>query len=124
VHTVEPEEFDDTARSLASGQRETNADDARSICDALQAHSPGKLTFEINRRLLAEGLAVSDAEVREAMRFAFRHLKLVVEPGGAAALAALLSGKVETAGKTTVVVISGGNVDLEIYAGIQREASG
>jgi threonine dehydratase len=62
--------------------------------------------------------------VREAMRFAFRHLKLVVEPGGAAALAALLSGKVESAGKTTVVVISGGNVDLEMYAGIQREASG
>jgi len=124
VHTVEPEEFDDTARSLASGRRETNADDARSICDALQAHSPGKLTFEINRRLLAEGLAVSDAEVREAMRFAFRHLKLVVEPGGAAALAALLSGKVETAGKTTVVVISGGNVDLEMYAEIQREAAG
>jgi threonine dehydratase len=124
VHTVEPEEFDDTARSLASGKRETNAADARSICDALQAHTPGGLTFEINRQLLAEGLAVSDPEVRDAMRFAFRHLKLVVEPGGAAALAALLSGKVDTAGKTTVVVISGGNVDLDLYAEIQREGSG
>ena len=124
VHTVEPEDFDDTARSLASGKRETIADDARSICDALQAHSPGELTFEINRRLLSNGLAVSDAEVRAAMRFAFQHLKLVVEPGGAAALAALLTGKVATAGKTSVVVISGGNVDLELYAEIQREESG
>ena len=124
VHTVEPEEFDDTARSLASGQRESIADNARSICDALQAHTPGELTFEINRRLLSTGVAVSDAEVRAAMRFAFRHLKLVVEPGGAAALAALLSGKVATKGKTTVVVISGGNVDLDLYAEIQREESG
>jgi len=124
VHSVEPERFDDTARSLGSGRRETVAEDARSICDALQATTPGKLTFEINRRLLAEGLVVSDAEVREAMRFAFRHLKLVVEPGGAVALAALLAGKAETNGKTTVVVISGGNVDLDLYAEIQREGSG
>jgi threonine dehydratase len=124
VHTVEPQEFDDTARSLVSGKRETVADDARSICDALQAHTPGKLTFEINRRLLSEGLAVTDAQVRAAMRFAFRHLKLVVEPGGGAALAALLAGKVATRGKTTVVVISGGNVDLDLYAEIQREGSG
>jgi threonine dehydratase len=124
VRTVEPEDFDDTARSLASGKREMIRDDARSICDALQAGTPGKLTFEVNRRLLSAGLAVSDAEVRAAMRFAFRHLKLVVEPGGAAALAALLSGKLDTAGKTVVVVISGGNVDLELYAEIQREGSG
>ena len=82
------------------------------------------MTFEINRRLLGHGLAVSDAEVREAMRFAFRSLKLVVEPGGAVALAALLAGKIETAGKTTVVVISGGNVDRELYSEIQREGSG
>ena len=124
VHTVEPEGFDDTARSLESGRRERVADDARSICDALQAHTPGALTFEINRRLLGKGLVVSDAEVREAMRFAFQHLKMVVEPGGAVALAALLSGKIDAAGKTTVVVISGGNVDRELYAEIQREESG
>jgi threonine dehydratase len=124
VHTVEPEAFDDTARSLVSGRRERVADDARSICDALQAHTPGKLTFEINRRLLGEGFAVSDAEVREAMRFAFQHLKMVVEPGGAVALAALLSGKTDSQGKTTIVVISGGNVDRELYAEIQREGSG
>ena len=120
VHTVEPQDFDDTARSLQSGRREQIVDDARSICDALQAHTPGELTFEIMRRLLAEGLSVSDEEVRSAMRFAFRNLKLVVEPGGAAALAALLARKVDTAGKTTVVVVSGGNVDKELYAEIQR----
>jgi threonine dehydratase len=120
VHTAEPEDFDDTARSLQSGRREQVGDDARSICDALQAHSPGELTFEIMKRLLADGLAVSDEEVREAMRFAFRHLKLVAEPGGAAALAALLARKIDTVGKTTVVVVSGGNVDKELYAEIQR----
>jgi threonine dehydratase len=124
VHTVEPEDFDDTKRSLESGRRERVADDARSICDALQAHTPGKITFEINRELLGHGLAVSDAEVREAMRFAFRNLKLVVEPGGAVALAALLANKIETVERTTVVVISGGNVDRELYAEIQRERSG
>jgi threonine dehydratase len=124
VHTVEPEGFDDTARSLLSGQRESIDGSARSICDALQAHSPGKLTFAINRRLLDVGLVVSDDEVREAIRFAFRNLKLVAEPGGAVALAAVLSGKIDTQGKTTVVVISGGNVDGEMFAEIQREASG
>lgn len=124
VHTVEPEDFDDTARSLRSGTRETVDESARSICDALQAHSPGELTFEINRQLLGEGLTVSDAEVRAAMRFAFQNLKLVVEPGGAVALAAVLSGKIDTAGKTTAVVLSGGNVDSELFAAIQRETSG
>lgn len=121
IHPVEPEDFDDTARSLQSGNRERIDDAARSICDALQTQMPGKLTFEINRQLLGEGLTVSDAEVRAAMRFAFRHLKLVVEPGGAVALAAVLAGKIDTAGKTTVVVLSGGNVDGDLFAEIQRE---
>jgi threonine dehydratase len=120
VHTVEPEGFDDTARSLRSGQREHIGDDARSICDALQAHTPGELTFEIMRRMLADGLIVSDEDVRAAMRFAFRNLKLVIEPGGAVALAAVLARKIETAGKTTVIVASGGNVDRDLYAEIQR----
>ena len=120
VHTVEPEDFDDTRRSLQSGQREQIRDDARSICDALQAHTPGKLTFDIMQRLLANGLTVSDEEVRAAMRFAFRNLKLVIEPGGAVALAAVLAHKLDTAGKTTVIVASGGNVDREMYAEIQR----
>ena len=120
VHTVEPEEFDDTARSLRSGVRETVGDNVSSICDALQAHSPGELPFAIMRVLLGEGYTVSDDEVREAMRFAFRNLKLVIEPGGAAALAALLAGRVDTRGRTTIIVISGGNVDAEVFAEIQR----
>jgi threonine dehydratase len=124
VHPVEPEGFDDTARSLLSGEREHIDESARSICDALQAHSPGKMTFAINQRLLGNGLVVSDAEVRAAMRFAFANLKLVLEPGGAVSLAAVLSGKIETHGKNTIVVVSGGNVDGELFAEIQREASG
>ena len=124
IHSVEPEDFDDTARSLASGKREHVDESARSICDALQAFSPGKLTFEIMQKLLGSGLIVSDDEVRAAMRFAFQNLKLVVEPGGAAALAAALSGKIDMQGKTTVVVISGGNVDADLFAEIQREDSG
>ena len=124
VHTVEPDQFDDTARSLACGERVAVTGDARSICDALQAHEPGEMTFAINRQLLSQGLTVSDAEVCEAMRFAFRHLKLVVEPGGAVALAAVLAGKIETEGKTTAIVLSGGNVDVGLFARIQQGGSG
>lgn len=124
VHTVEPEDFDDTARSLRTGNRESVDDSARSICDALQAHMPGELTFAINQALLGDGLTVSDDDVRAAMRFAFKHLKLVVEPGGAVALAAVLAGKIDTNAKTTAIVLSGGNVDSDLFAEIQREGSG
>ncbi len=124
VHPVEPQDFDDTARSLVAGERVAVDPAARSICDALQAHTPGEMTFEINRGLLGHGLTVSDDEVREAMRFAFRHLKLVVEPGGAVALAAVLAGRIDTSEKTTVVVLSGGNVDADLFAKIQRGTSG
>jgi threonine dehydratase len=124
VHSVEPVDFDDTARSLETGERVRVADDARSICDALQAYTPGEKTFAINKELLGVGLTVSDAEVCDAMRFAFRYLKLVVEPGGAVALAAVLSGKIDTKGKTTAVVLSGGNVDRQLFADIQRGWSG
>jgi threonine dehydratase len=122
VRTVEPENFDDTARSIAAGKRMKVAAGSRSICDSLLADSPGELPFEIHRRLFDAGLAVSDREVRDAMRFAFRNLKMVVEPGGAVSLAAVLSGKVDTAGKTTAIVISGGNVDLDQFAAIQESA--
>lgn len=116
VYAVEPEDFDDTARSLATGRREGNAAGARSFCDALLAPMPGALTFAINSRLLAGGLTVSDAEVAAAMRLAFRHLKLVLEPGGAVALAAALAGKVPTRDRTLAVVLSGGNVDAELFS--------
>jgi len=115
VWCVEPEAFDDTRRSLLAGERLGNPADARSICDALLSPTPGVLTFALNRRLLAGGLAVSDAEVRQAMRTAFECLKLVVEPGGAVAIAAALSGKVPTEGRTIVAVASGGNVDAEQF---------
>jgi len=121
VWTAEPEGHDDHRRSLASGRREANAPGTRSICDALLAPEPGALTFEINRRLLAGGLAVSDAEVKAAIGYAARTLKLVVEPGGAVALASVLSGRIETSGRTIAVVLSGGNIDdallCEVLAG-------
>ena len=121
LHTVEPEEFDDTARSLECGQRVGVEESARSICDALLTDRPGQLTFDVMSQLVSGGLVVSDAEVRNAMRFAFRNLKIVVEPGGAVGLAAVLSGKIDTAGKTTAIVFSGGNVDFEQFSSIQTE---
>ncbi|HMR30187.1 MAG TPA: threonine/serine dehydratase [Geminicoccaceae bacterium] len=118
--TAEPAGLDDHARSLAAGERLGNAADARSICDALQAPMPGELTFSINRRLLKGGLVVTDDEVREAMRAAFAHLKIVVEPGGAVGLAAVLSGRLDCRGRTVAIVLSGGNVDTAQYAEILR----
>jgi threonine dehydratase len=115
VYGVEPEGFDDLVRSLASGRRERNARGTGSICDALLAWSPGEITFGINRQLLAGALAVSDDEVRAAMAFAFETLKLVVEPGGAVALAAVLSGRIDCRGRTVVAVLSGGNVDRDAF---------
>lgn len=120
IYSVEPQAFDDTARSLASGRRETVPADARSICDALLAPSPGELTFPINQALLAGGLSVTDDQVRVAMRLAFQSMKLVVEPGGAVALAAALEGLAPPAEGATVVVVSGGNVDPDAYADILR----
>jgi threonine dehydratase len=115
VYTAEPEGFDDHARSFKSGKRERNEALTGTICDALMAQTPGELTFAINRKLVEQGAAVSDAEVAAAVAFAFRELKLVLEPGGAAALAALMTGKIEVKGKIAVAVLSGGNVDPELF---------
>jgi threonine dehydratase len=119
VHPVEPEQYDDTCRSLESGQREQVDVSASSICDALQVATPGEITFSINKELLGSGVRVSDNEVRDAIRFAFIHLKLVVEPGGAASLAAVLCGKVDARDKVTVAMMSGGNIDAAMFASIQ-----
>lgn len=121
VHTVEPAGFDDFARSLTSGTPERNAKMSGSICDALLAPSPGKLTFAIGRRDMGPGLAVTDEEARAAVRYAFEELKLVLEPGGAVALAAVLSGRIATKGRAVACVLSGGNIDPESYARIVAE---
>lgn len=115
IYTAEPQNFDDHARSFRSGKRETNATKSGSICDALLSPSPGKMTFEINRGLVDEGLWASDQEVARAVAFAFRELKLVVEPGGAVGLAALLAGRFDARDRVVVVVLSGGNVDPELF---------
>lgn len=115
IYAVEPENFDDTQRSLKAGLRLKNAPRDGSICDALLAPAPGKLTFPIMKSKVHSGLTVSDHEVLLAMSFGFQHLKLVIEPGGAVALAALLSKKIDLSGKNVAVVVSGGNVDNEIF---------
>jgi threonine dehydratase len=115
VYAAEPAGFDDHSRSLAAGRRVENDPAARSICDALMARSPGRLTFAINRRLLAGGTTATDDEALAAMAFAFRTLKLVIEPGGAVALASLLSGRIDARGKTVAIVLSGGNVEPALF---------
>jgi len=115
LYGVEPEAFDDLAKSLAAGHPVTVKPGVESLLDALLSPSPGEMTFALNARQLSGALGVSDEEALAATAFAFRHLKLVLEPSGAAGLAAVLSGKIDVAGKTVVVVASGGNVDAEVY---------
>jgi threonine dehydratase len=116
MYTAEPQGFDDHARSFRSGRREENAALTGTICDALMARTPGKLTFAINRALIGAGVVVSDDEVAAAVAFAFTELKLVVEPGGAVALAAVMTGKIDVKNKVAVAVLSGGNVDPELFS--------
>lgn len=118
---VEPEAFDDTLKSLQAGERRTFKPTGRSLCDSLESPAPGVLTFPILQETVADVALVSDREITDAMRYAFSTLKLVVEPGGVAALAALLAGKIDVAGKTSVaLVLSGGNVDPEQFAQVLR----
>jgi threonine dehydratase len=121
IYSVEPAGFDDLARSLARGERQRNEHLSGSICDALMAATPGEITFEMAKRNLAGGLAVTDEEAKAAVRFAFRELKLVVEPGGAVSLAAILAKKLDFAGKTVMAVLSGGNVDPAVFSEIILE---
>jgi threonine dehydratase len=116
VHAGEPAGFDDLARSLAAGTKQTNEKLSGSICDALLAPTPGDVIFPLAQQLLGPGLVVTDDEVLDAMETAFREFKLVVEPGGAVALAAALTGKLPVKGRAVAVVCSGGNVDHATFA--------
>lgn len=116
IFAVEPEAFDDTGRSLAAGERLPIEPGGRTICDALTARIPAPLTFAINASLGVRALTVSDVDVQRAIGFAYRQLKVVMEPGGAAGLAALLAGKIATSGKTVAIICSGGNIDEDVLA--------
>jgi len=116
LYTAEPRDYDDHARSFAAGTRQQVRDmSAATLCDALLPEQPGERTFTINASRVAGGVTADDDAVLAAMAMAFHELKLVIEPGGAAALAAALSGALETADKTVVVVASGGNVDPAVF---------
>lgn len=123
IVAVEPAGFDDTARSLAAGERRSNQAASGSICDALLSPSPGLRSFAINARLVARGIAVTDEEVLRAIGFARKELDIVVEPGGAVALAALLIGRFDPKGRSVVAVLSGGNVDEAILREAMLAAS-
>lgn len=116
VRTAEPEHFDDVARSLASGKIERNAALSGSICDAIITPQPGNITFPILKRLCGAGIAVTEEEALRAMVLAFQRLKIVVEPGGAVALAAALFHGDELETDSVIAVASGGNVDSAIMA--------
>ena len=116
VRTVEPEGYDDVARSLAAGAPQRNTGNAPSLCDAILTPQPGALTFPVLQRLCGAGLAVSEDEALRAMALAFAHLKVVAEPGGAVALAAALFHGDALTADTVICTISGGNVDPAVFA--------
>jgi threonine dehydratase len=116
VIAVEPAGHDDHARSFAGGERVVNAPGGSLLCDALLAPTPGELTFRVNKGRVHGAAVVTDTDVMRAMRFAFDHLKLVVEPGGAVALAAALYGNVSLKDAVVGVIVSGGNVDPSVFA--------
>lgn len=120
---VEPEEFDDVKRSLESGAIESVDFGARSICDALLTPSPGSLTFPVLQDTKAKGITISDDDARRAVAFASNTLKVTAEPGGAAALAALLAGKANTKDRVTICIISGGNIDPNMMQQCLRDFS-
>jgi len=115
IYSVEPENFDDTKKSLEENSIISNSMKHNSICDALLADRPGKITFEINKLNLTSGLSVSDKEALIAMNTAFKYLKIVLEPGGAVALAAAIFKKIDIRNKSVLVIASGGNVDKDIF---------
>jgi threonine dehydratase len=115
IYSVEPQNFDDTKKSLEAGMIVENTMEHHSICDALLANKPGNITFEINKKNLSGGISVSDTESLTAMKIAYRYFKIVLEPGGAVALAAAISKKIDIKNKNVLVIASGGNVDSDIF---------
>jgi threonine dehydratase len=118
IYAVEPTNYDDTLRSLKAGKQLSNAPAAMTICDAIVTPMPGNLTFPINKAKLRGAFTVSDHEAAEAVAYAAKMLKITAEPGGAVALAAVLSGKMSFKGKNVAVVVSGGNIDPSLHAKI------
>ena len=115
IYSVEPENFDDTKKSLEADMIVENTMQHLSICDALLANKPGNITFEINRKNLSGGISISDTESLIAMKIAYKYFKIVLEPGGAVALAAAISKKIDIKNKNVLVIASGGNVDSDIF---------
>ncbi len=113
-YLVEPEDFDDFGRSLVLGDRIRNSKLTGSICDAIITPTPGAITFPLAMKLKMQGLAVSDDEALHAVAYAAQKLRLITEPGGAVALAAALTNKIDLAGKSTLIVLSGGNIDNDL----------
>ena len=114
-YSVEPFGFEDTKKSLNSGKILPNEKGYTSICDAIITPQPGDVTFPINLKNLQDGLVVTDEEVKNAIKFLSEHLKIIVEPGGAVAATAALTEKINLKNKTVVVMISGGNIDFEMF---------
>lgn len=121
VFAAEPEQFDDTRRSLAAGERLANPTGRRTICDAIMTPIPGALTFQINHALLAGGVTATDAQVRDAMRFAYTHFRIVAEPGAVVGLAVILNGQVPIAERTVATVVTGGNIDAARFAALLED---
>jgi len=116
--SIEPEEFNDTQRSLKNNYLVKNKESGRSICDALLATQPGKITFPINQTTLSGGLSVSDKEVKKTIIELAENMKIIVEPGGSVAAAALLTNKIIVENKNVIVMISGGNIDYNLFSSI------
>lgn len=121
VYGVEPENYDDHRLSKKSGQRVKINPKRKTSCDALMATQPGEITWSINSRTVDDFFVVTEDEIAHAISFAFRYLKLVVEPGGAVALAALLQKKLNVNGGSAAIVLSGGNIDNESFARCLRK---
>jgi threonine dehydratase len=121
IYSVEPDEFNDTQLSLRSNSITSIKKGAQTICDALLAQQPGDITFSINKQMLTDGLTVSDSEIKKTIIALAENLKVIAEPGGAVAAAALLNKKLNVENKTIIVMISGGNIDSKLFSSIAKE---